>query len=55
VAVVRSVMQVSGGDQGELRWFRGEVYDSFTRRSDALFDLIDGVCTPIMIGGVAPM
>jgi hypothetical protein len=53
VAVVRSVMQVGCGGQSELRRFRGEVYDCFERRPDALFDLIDGVCTPITISGVA--
>ncbi len=44
---------VGRGDQGELRRFRGEVYDCFDRRADALFDLIDGVCTPITVAGVA--
>jgi hypothetical protein len=29
------------------------VYDCFAARADALFDLIDGKCTPIAIGGVA--
>src|SRR3954466_7031989 len=53
VAVVRSVTQADVDGQGELRWFRGQVYDCFDRRPDALFDLIDGVCTPITIGGVA--
>lgn len=53
MAVVRSVTRVGRGDQGELRRFRGEVYDCFDRRADALFDLIDGVCTPITVAGVA--
>jgi hypothetical protein len=53
VAVVRSVVQGGGGDQGELRRFRGEVYDCFGRRADALFDLIDGICAPITVAGVA--
>ena len=52
MAAVRSVGQTGGGDQGELRRFRGEVYDCFTARADALFDLVDGICAPIMIGGV---
>jgi hypothetical protein len=51
VAVVRSVVPAGGGDQGELRRFRGEVYDCLDRRADALFDLMDGMCTPITIGG----
>ena len=53
MAVVCSVGQVGGGGQGELRRFRGEVYDCFDRRADALFDLLDGVCTPVTVGGVA--
>jgi hypothetical protein len=53
VAVVRSVGQVDGGEQGELRRFRGEVYDCFDRRADALFDLVDGMCAPVEVAGVA--
>jgi hypothetical protein len=53
VAVVCSVGQVGSADQGELRRFRGEVYDCFTARADALFDLVDGICTPITVAGVA--
>jgi Transposase DDE domain len=53
VAVVRSVGQVGGGDQGELRRLRGEVYDCFDRRADALFDLVDGICAPVAVAGVA--
>jgi hypothetical protein len=53
VAVVRSVVQAGGGDQGELCRFRGEVYDFFDRRADALFDLIDGICAPVTVAGVA--
>ena len=53
VAVVRSVGQVGGGDQGELRRFRGEVYDCFDRRADASFDLVDGICAPVTVAGVA--
>src|SRR4051794_16984438 len=53
VAVVRSVAQAERSGQGELRRFRGEVYDCFTARADALFDLIDGLCMPITVGGVA--
>jgi hypothetical protein len=53
VAVVRSVGQVGGGDQGELRRFRGDVYDCFDRRADALFDLVDGICAPVTVAGVA--
>jgi hypothetical protein len=53
MAVVRSVGQVGGRDQGELRRFRGEVYDCFDRRADALFDLVDGICAPVTVAGVA--
>ena len=53
VAVVRSVVQAGRDDQGELRRFRGGVYDCFDRRADALFDLIDGICAPITVSGVA--
>src|SRR5256885_869273 len=53
VAVVRSVVRAGRDDQGELRRFRGEVYDCFDRRADALFDLVDGICAPITVGGVA--
>ena len=53
MVVVRSVVQTGGGDQGELRRFRGEVYDCLDRRTDALFDLVDGICTPITVAGVA--
>src|SRR3954451_24171046 len=28
-------------------------FDCFTARADALFDLVDGLCTPITVGGVA--
>jgi len=53
VAVVRSVVQVGGVDQGELRRFRGEVFDCLFRRADALFDLVDGLCAPVTVAGVA--
>jgi hypothetical protein len=53
VAVVRSVVHADVGDQGELRRFRGEVYDCFTARADALFDVVDGICAPITVAGVA--
>jgi hypothetical protein len=53
VAVVCSVGQVGGGGQGELRRLRGEVYDCFDRRADALFDLVDAMCAPVAVAGVA--
>lgn len=53
MAVVRSVGRAGGVDQGELRRFRAEVYDCFDRRADALFDLVDGICAPVTVAGVA--
>jgi hypothetical protein len=53
VAAFCSVTQPVSGDQGELRRFRGAVYDCFTGRADALFDLLDGICTPVTVDGVA--
>jgi hypothetical protein len=29
------------------------VYDCFDRRADALFDLVDGICAPVTVAGVA--
>lgn len=34
--------------QGELLRFRNDVFDCFSARSDALFDLGDGLCTPVV-------
>ncbi|MDP9792624.1 hypothetical protein J2S43_001136 [Catenuloplanes nepalensis] len=53
MAVACSVVRAAWVDQGELRRFRGEVYDCFDRRADALFDLIDGICEPVAVAGVA--
>lgn len=53
MAVVRSVVQAGRADQGEHRRFRGEVYDCFIAWAGALFDLVDGLCTPVTVGGVA--
>ena len=49
VAMVRSVVQAGAADQGELRRFRGEVYDRLDRRAEAL---IDGICAPVTISAV---
>lgn len=35
--------------QGELLRFRNDVFDCFSARSDALFDLGDGLCTPVVV------
>ncbi|MEU4222597.1 NF041680 family putative transposase [Actinoplanes sp. NPDC026623] len=53
MAAFCSFPQPVDGEQGELHRFRGEVYDCFTGRADALFDLLDGICTPVTVGGVA--
>jgi hypothetical protein len=53
VAASCSVTASERVGQGELRRFRGEVYDCFDQRPDALFDLIDGICAPITVAGVA--
>jgi DDE superfamily endonuclease len=53
VAACRSFAHPYLADQGELRRFRNEVYDCFAARADALFDLVDGICTPIPVAGIA--
>lgn len=53
MAAFRSVAQSGVGDQGELLRFRNDVFDCFSARPDALFDLVDGLCTPVVVDGVA--
>jgi hypothetical protein len=45
--------QQAGADHSRLDGFRGELYDCFTARCDALFELVDGLCQPIPVEGVA--
>jgi hypothetical protein len=53
VAAVGGVAQPGGGGQGELRQFREQIYDCLIDRADALFDLVDGICSPVRVDGVA--
>jgi hypothetical protein len=53
VTVFRTVGQTSGGDQGELHWFRTEVYDCLDRRADAVFELVHGDLCAGRVAGVA--
>ncbi|MEZ0111042.1 hypothetical protein ABH920_005057 [Catenulispora sp. EB89] len=53
MAAVVSQPQRDGSCQGELRRFRGEAFDSFTRWSDALWELVDGLCQPVAVDGIA--
>jgi hypothetical protein len=53
MAAVVSQPQMGAGCQGELRRFRGEAFDCFTRRSDALWELVDGLCQPVSVDGIA--
>jgi hypothetical protein len=39
--------------QDPLRRFRNDVYDCLTARLDALFELLDGLCSPVPVDGVA--
>jgi hypothetical protein len=38
---------------GQLHAFRNDLHDCFTTRRDALFELVDGLCSPIPVDGVA--
>lgn len=53
MAAPASVPQPAGKSQGDLRRFRNDFYDCLTARADALFELIDGLCSPIPVDGVA--
>ena len=39
--------------QDDLRRFRTDFYDCLTARADALFELLDGLCAPVPVAGVA--
>lgn len=39
--------------QHDLHRFRNDFYDCLTARPDALFELLDGLCSPVAVGGVA--
>jgi hypothetical protein len=53
VAAPASVPQPAEVGQDELRRFRTDVYDCLTARPDALFELLDGLCSPVPVDGVA--
>jgi hypothetical protein len=53
VAAPASVSQPAAAGQDHLRWFRNDVYDCLTARPDALFELLDGLCSPVPVDGVA--
>jgi DDE superfamily endonuclease len=53
VAALASVSQSAAVGQDDLRRFRTDVYDCLTARADALFELLDGLCSPVPVDGVA--
>jgi hypothetical protein len=53
VATSCSVSQPVQVGQDRLRRFRTDVYDCLTARPDALFELLDGLCSPVPVHGVA--
>ncbi len=53
MAVTNSVTPRAPGGQGELHQFRNDFYDCLTRWPDALFELFDGVSSPVAVGGIA--
>jgi DDE superfamily endonuclease len=48
-----SVPHAAEADQDELHRFRNECYDCLTARADGLFELLDGLCCPTPVAGVA--
>ncbi len=53
MATSRSVPQTAEVGQDDLRRFRTDVYDCLTGRADGLFELLDGLCSPVPVAGVA--
>jgi hypothetical protein len=53
VAAPASVPQPAEVGQDELRRFRADFYDCLTARPDVLFELLDGLCSPVPVDGVA--
>jgi hypothetical protein len=53
VAASASVPRTVEVGQDPLRRFRTDVYDCLTTRPDALFELLDGLCSPVPVDGVA--
>lgn len=48
-----SVTHCGSGGQEQLLQFRDQLYGCFTARSDALFELVDALCSPVPVAGVA--
>jgi DDE superfamily endonuclease len=53
VAASASVPRTVEAGQEPLYRFRDDVYDCLTARADALFELLDGLCSPVPVDGVA--
>ena len=53
MADISSVTLRTAGDQGELRRFRNDFYDCLSAWPDALFELLDAVCNPLAVAGIA--
>ncbi|MEV0461300.1 NF041680 family putative transposase [Catellatospora methionotrophica] len=53
MAATSSITLPVVGDQGELRRFRNDLYDCFTRWPDALFELVDAVSCPVVVASLA--
>jgi hypothetical protein len=53
VAAPASVPQPAEAGQDDPHRFRNDVYDCMIARPDALFELLDGLCSPVPVDGVA--
>jgi hypothetical protein len=53
VAAPASVPQPAEAGQDDPHRFRNDVYDCLIARPDALFELLDGLCSPVPVDGVA--
>src|SRR5829696_825907 len=53
VATSLSVPQQRHDDQGELHRFRNDLFDCLAAWPDTLFELVDAVCTPVTVAGLA--
>ena len=53
MAALASVTHAAEVDQDELHRFRNECYDCLTTRADGLFELLDGLCCPVTVAGIA--
>ncbi len=53
MAALVSVPQQRRAGQGELRQFRHDFYDCLASRADGLFDVLDAVCSPVTVAGIA--